>query len=267
MLKKTLPLIFALAVFLAITTARAQIINRSGDLLSEVQTITNNMPRAYSEGFIKPTSGELTKWSNVVKALLDGNFTQADALVRANFPSYQLFRYTDTGYLNRVYYLLRENYPVVKGWGTHIVNPTYARQIAIEVPHAKFETNTELEGVDIFRKTGARFMIINGTARCANRARTPCDGTWTSCGGGRYPESDMGHFVAAAFQTAHQTLAARRPFIYDITGKEVTTLANQPLPAGIHRLPLEASALSSGVYFCRLQVGASSQTIRLNFVK
>jgi hypothetical protein len=41
--------------------------------------------------------------------------------------------------------------------------------------------------------------------------------------------------------------------IYDLSGKEITTLADSYHPAGIYRVKFNAYNLSSGAYVCRLQ--------------
>lgn len=197
-----------------ITPTQAQIVDLSGDLLDQVQTIRNNMPGAGSEGFVKPTNEELDDWRNLITNLIDGRYTTADSLVHANFPFYQLFRFTDTGFNDQIYYLLRENFPVTKGWGTFIINPNFERQICIEIPHPIYDINTYSEGTNIFRRTGSRFLIMAGTHRCANAEISPCDGTFHGCGDDRYPVSDMAHFAASPFQVTHETIFEKNVQIY-----------------------------------------------------
>ena len=55
--------------------------------------------------------------------------------------------------------------------------------------------------------------------------------------------------------------------IYDVLGKEITTLVNEELNAGSYKNDWNASNLSSGVYFYRLQAGKFSQTRKLTLVK
>jgi phosphatidylserine/phosphatidylglycerophosphate/cardiolipin synthase-like enzyme len=43
--------------------------------------------------------------------------------------------------------------------------------------------------------------------------------------------------------------------LYDLQGREVQTLVNQPQAAGRYRVDLSVKGIASGVYFCRLQVG------------
>jgi pectate disaccharide-lyase len=55
--------------------------------------------------------------------------------------------------------------------------------------------------------------------------------------------------------------------IYDITGNEVATLLNENLASGTHKVNFNASHLSSGVYFARLQAGTNVKAIKLTLLK
>jgi hypothetical protein len=44
--------------------------------------------------------------------------------------------------------------------------------------------------------------------------------------------------------------------VYDLLGREVRVLVNEPLQAGYHRASFDATGLSSGVYFYRIQTGS-----------
>ncbi|MFA6439906.1 MAG: T9SS type A sorting domain-containing protein [Bacteriovoracaceae bacterium] len=48
--------------------------------------------------------------------------------------------------------------------------------------------------------------------------------------------------------------------VYDLLGREVATLVNEELRGGFYSVPFNASALSSGVYFYRMQAGYYTQT-------
>ncbi|MBS4027197.1 MAG: T9SS type A sorting domain-containing protein [Ignavibacteriales bacterium] len=55
--------------------------------------------------------------------------------------------------------------------------------------------------------------------------------------------------------------------IYDIMGKEITTLLSQNLPAGEHEVEWNASNAPSGIYFSRLQVAEKVVTVKMVLVK
>jgi Secretion system C-terminal sorting domain len=55
--------------------------------------------------------------------------------------------------------------------------------------------------------------------------------------------------------------------IYDMLGKEVTSIVSAELPAGTYSRQWNASKMSSGIYFYRLQAGSFTQTKRLVLLK
>lgn len=55
--------------------------------------------------------------------------------------------------------------------------------------------------------------------------------------------------------------------LFDIHGREVMTLVDEPQPAGLNSIPLNSAKLSSGVYFYRLSAGAFKETKKLTIVK
>jgi len=55
--------------------------------------------------------------------------------------------------------------------------------------------------------------------------------------------------------------------VYDVLGKKVATLVSGRQEAGIYTYTLNASTLSSGVYFYRLQAGRFVETKKMMLVK
>ncbi len=51
--------------------------------------------------------------------------------------------------------------------------------------------------------------------------------------------------------------------VYDILGKEIATLVNEPLPTGSYEKTFDGSGLASGMYFYRMQAGQFEQTRKL----
>ena len=55
--------------------------------------------------------------------------------------------------------------------------------------------------------------------------------------------------------------------VYDILGKEVTTLVNEKLSAGKYKVEFDGSGLTSGVYFYRITAGEFTDVKRMMLVK
>ncbi|KPJ58307.1 MAG: hypothetical protein AMJ46_14400, partial [Latescibacteria bacterium DG_63] len=55
--------------------------------------------------------------------------------------------------------------------------------------------------------------------------------------------------------------------VYDITGRLVATLVDEPQEAGEHTVTWDASGISSGVYFCKLKTGHFGCVKKLNLLK
>jgi len=55
--------------------------------------------------------------------------------------------------------------------------------------------------------------------------------------------------------------------IYDLLGREIQTLINEDRQAGMHTVMFDASHLSSGIYFYRLQTSDYSESKRMVLLK
>ncbi|MGB2870166.1 MAG: DNRLRE domain-containing protein [Bacteroidota bacterium] len=55
--------------------------------------------------------------------------------------------------------------------------------------------------------------------------------------------------------------------VYDVLGKEIATLADQDMSAGIHAIQWKPTLAPSGIYFCRLTAGSFSSGIKLLYLK
>ncbi len=55
--------------------------------------------------------------------------------------------------------------------------------------------------------------------------------------------------------------------IFDIYGNEVINLFKEEQPAGLHNFTFNADDLADGVYFCKIQAGNFTETIRLMLIK
>jgi hypothetical protein len=55
--------------------------------------------------------------------------------------------------------------------------------------------------------------------------------------------------------------------VYDILGREISTVINQELKAGIHKINWDSSKVASGVYFYRLSSGNFVDTKKMIVAK
>jgi hypothetical protein len=55
--------------------------------------------------------------------------------------------------------------------------------------------------------------------------------------------------------------------VYDILGNEVATLVNEEKPAGSYEVKFDATGLSSGIYFYKLQAGTFTETKKMTMIK
>ncbi len=198
--------------------AHAQIPALEKDLITFVSDVADDMPASGSNGFTVPTIAELDNFQELMAFLVNLEITEADSLIQVDFPFYKLSFLTDTGFENRQYYVLHESAPITQGWGTYIVNPAFERQIAVEVPHALFDSQTHIEGVDVFRRTGSRYFMMSGVHRCANDQQSGCSGSTSVCSTSSqpYPISDMAHYDLTMFQGVHETIVSLNPLTYVI---------------------------------------------------
>lgn len=105
----------------------------------------------------------------------------------------------------------------------------------------------------------------------------------TTTGGGSASVEDCQSGTPAPFSLAQNhpnpfnpsttisfTLAARSAIslkVFDVTGREVATLASGVYPAGEHSLVWNADGVASGVYFCKLRAGGVTEARKLVLVK
>jgi hypothetical protein len=58
-----------------------------------------------------------------------------------------------------------------------------------------------------------------------------------------------------------------RLIIFDITGREITTLVNEQLNPGTYEVTFDGSNLPSGIYFYKLTAGDFTDTKKLVLIK
>jgi len=55
--------------------------------------------------------------------------------------------------------------------------------------------------------------------------------------------------------------------VYDLLGREISTLVNELQKAGVYEVQFSNSGLTSGIYFYRMQAGNYSETKKMVYIK
>jgi hypothetical protein len=155
-----------------------------------------------SNAFVAPSADEVAQFGQAMQSLMTGDIKTA--LNSLNTLNYDLYILNDDS--GRSYLVAQERSDGFHGQGTYVVDSNYVRNVAIEVPHPLWDTDTPEEGVAIFQALGARALLIAGTHRCANPGTASgCSGTTTACGGPSIPVriSDAPHFTGNFMYAAH----------------------------------------------------------------
>jgi hypothetical protein len=149
-----------------------------------------------SEGYSVPTQTELTRFDALLANLLDGQLDSVRA--DAGDVGLSLIRLIDTGANDNELYCLQEL--SLRGRGFFCVDFGSGNLHHVSVPHPLYDSNTNQASVTVMRETGARFLSVSTTHRCANAANSSCSGTTSACGAsGPYKVSDAAHNVDSYF--------------------------------------------------------------------
>ena len=182
----------------------------SGDIIAHVTDIINNMPATSdADDYVEPDSAARNTWRTIVQNIIFGDYCAAHADAPAI--DYQVVMFTDnTTTPNIIYYVLERALGATSNyWGTFIYNPSPLRQkLFIQSPHPLNDTNTGMEGLDIFRYCGALAYFTSGTHRCNSTVSSPCSGTTTTCSGfdESYRNSDQAHVTQSTLQITTEEL-------------------------------------------------------------
>ena len=102
----------------------------------------------------------------------------------------------------------------------------------------------QLEGLDLFREpvsTPDKYMLANAYPNPFNSSTT------------------------ISYDLPEKSLITLQ--LFDLSGREISTLVNSTKDAGSYKISWDASDLPSGVYLCRMQAGEYKNTVKLALVR
>lgn len=177
---------FVLVIFVVFTSqhVKAQTYQK-GDILQLIKDIKQAMPGMNSKGFLVPTDAQIAAFEGVFNNLKNKNYQALQS--ELNNYQYSFIEFFDNT-LSDTLYVLKEDTPVKRGWGTYIYYPKGNLDLVVECPHPLWDTNTPEFGIKFFTGVKSRYYMLAGTHRYANPDTS----------------SDMAHETQSVFHAAHR---------------------------------------------------------------
>ncbi|MDI3290587.1 fibronectin type III domain-containing protein [Polyangium sp. 15x6] len=183
--------------------ATSEIGCRPAETLRELAAcIRDTMPKSGSEGYNPPSPTALADLRTAVSRMLNGHCDFALGASIAPIMDLRTFRDVENG---KTYCVLLEDSDangdgiVDRGWGTFIVDPTASREVSHQAPHPLADVDTDLQAIEIFKRTDSRSFLLCGAHRNAN-ALLACDAD--------YRKADCAHDTGGLFYTASREISA-----------------------------------------------------------
>jgi hypothetical protein len=163
-------------------------------------TVTTGTYDATTYANAQPTPTELTAWNTVIGSLLavDGNCNSV-SLPSALTGIYTVSLFTESGTGGKSFCVLSEsnsgtNGLYVRGWGLVAVPATrgaVSRMMHFSAPHPLADSGTPQQAAALFKRTGAKSLVITGRRRDAYQIN--------SCQGSDYFKTDAAHDIVCEF--------------------------------------------------------------------
>lgn len=218
-----------------------------GILFDHIARIFVDIPDSATNAFIMPENSHLADFDSILQRIHRNESSSAIAL--ANSYNYELYRFRQSEDYVDTLWVLRENFPITRGWGTYIYNPTSRKQYMVQAPHPIWDTDSWKLAIESYQRLNAGWFLMAGTHRYANKYELVNDTI----------PSDMAHVKQSVFHTAHRTIGAETVLQFhgfsktgDKTGYPDVVLSNGSTSPNeiIHTLDeqLELQGFTSGVY-------------------
>lgn len=164
--------------------------------------IRDTMPVSGSEGYVPPSTTALGEIRTAVSRMLNGHCDFELGASIASVLELRPFRDAENG---KQYCVLLERLDangdgfVDRGWGTFIVDPAASRELSHQAPHPLADLDTEVQAIELFKRTDSRSFLLCGAHRNANTDRA-CDSN--------YRQADCAHDTGSMFFAVAREIAA-----------------------------------------------------------
>ena len=189
-------LLFSLSILTTSISVADTLIHQQGHLEYYLKTIDYG---SENDGIWKvPDTDYLTTFGNVYEYFISGDYEQAQQL--GNTIGYQVIKFTDLASSPaQTHYILQEfqaiTSPDYMGAGIYVTRPS-GDSVVIEAPHPQSDLYTELQAIELYLKSSARFLAIAGARRNSVDTITEYSGN--------YYASDAVHNTQHTYFVAHE---------------------------------------------------------------
>ncbi len=191
-------------------------IDTVGSIHNMLRTIFWNIPDSVTNAFVVPGNQELANFQLAFQNMTSHYYNSIPSLINQYGYHFYKFEHITPGE-SGTFYVLRENVPVARGWGTYIFHPSGRNNMTVESPHPIWDNDSWIVAEKAFIKLDAQWFFMAGTHRYANKYSLVNDTI----------PSDMAHVSQSVFHTGHKTVASER--VLQIHGFAKTgTKANYP---------------------------------------
>lgn len=137
-----------------------------------VQEILKHVPQHPGDGYVPPTENDLREWSTIHN-LFVAKSVDSCRLLLARY-NYSLLQVRDN-VTGSMYDVVKEDFPIRRGWGTFIFNRNSLRRVYVHVNHPVDDPHVLALGTEMFRKMKAEWMLIGGAGKRASADRLSSD--------------------------------------------------------------------------------------------
>jgi hypothetical protein len=120
-------------------------------------------PKAQSGIYETPDERAFGDFSTVYSLFIRGSYDSCRNILDEY--NYELIVYNDSK--GSSFDIIKEKFPIVKGWGTFVYNRQHKKRLHIHINHPLDDPNALSIGTNLFRYLGAEWLLIAGTSKNA----------------------------------------------------------------------------------------------------
>jgi hypothetical protein len=129
-----------------------------------IREAVSSIPPASERAYTAPTDAQLDAWRTAINYFRAGRLDSCRTVIAG-------FNYTLTAVKDPVsgntFDVFRETLPIRLGWGTLVYNRGSSKRLNVHVNHPVDDPNIPTIGAEMFRRAGAKWMLIGGSSKRA----------------------------------------------------------------------------------------------------